>query len=445
MVHSPDAGIGKVLPSQKEALLYDDIVWLERMREEYNEYLEVLLWYLDPETASRKPDKNVNHGEFQEFFKPLSLSYFNSDRVVDFELLLAKTLSKSEARNSLIASICDIENCSERIRKMMAELPDAILAKLLITGNLKNGEKDEPLFSSIPNLIFTRDLAVTIKENLLLSIPAENARKRETLLFSQIAKFELFKNFNGELSERFIKLQNPNSSTIEGGDLMMISKNHLLIGNSIRTGMDAILQLRDELFNRKLIDKLTVIGIPKMRDFMHIDVVFTHIKKDLWVLYKNLSTSKKDIEITQFSNDKLRGSGFFNMKVIDSLEKLCEKISVEEFGARKAEFVYCAGGISPFSEREQWTDGCNLLVLEEGVAIGYDRNEKTTEEFRKKGFQIIKSSEFIEEMESGKKLKEVIKGDAIVLIPSGELSRARGGSHCMSLPLEREEVHLKSN
>jgi arginine deiminase len=104
------------------------------------------------------------------------------------------------------------------------------------------------------------------------------------------------------------------------------------------------------------------------------------------------------------------------------------------------DIILCAGGVFPYSEREQWTDACNFLAIREGVVIGYDRNLKTEEEFRKRGLNVIKSGDLIGAVESGQDADEIVQGDTLILLPSSELSRARGGTHCMSLPLLREDI-----
>jgi len=102
-------------------------------------------------------------------------------------------------------------------------------------------------------------------------------------------------------------------------------------------------------------------------------------------------------------------------------------------------FIYSGNNEFPYDAREQWTDSCNLLALREGVVLGYDRNDKTVEAFKENGFAIISAHELLEKFESGKMSPEKMK-DTLILMPSAELSRARGGFHCMSLPLFRDAL-----
>jgi len=101
------------------------------------------------------------------------------------------------------------------------------------------------------------------------------------------------------------------------------------------------------------------------------------------------------------------------------------------------EFIYSGNNKFPFGAREQWTDSCNLLALKDGVVIGYDRNDKTLEAFRSKGFRTVRAKDLLEEFEAGVSSPETIQ-NTFIMLPSAELSRARGGSHCMSLPILRD-------
>ncbi|MEI9934571.1 MAG: arginine deiminase family protein [Ferruginibacter sp.] len=242
--------------------------------------------------------------------------------------------------------------------------------------------------------------------------------------------------------------------TLEGGDVMVVSKEHLLIGVSERTSMEAAQQAIKVLFEKNVVKKITVVKIPKKRDYMHIDTIFTQVKKNVWVLLGSFSkkaikmedadpvqrildNSKKEdrIKITQFKKKDIDNPAYF-----DTLEDLLYDISKHDLKCDdKIKFIYSGNNEFPFDTREQWTDSCNLLALKEGVVLGYDRNDKTVEAFRQNGFTIIPAQEFIEKIEADKIDIEKLK-DTLILMPSAELSRARGGFHCMSMPILRDEL-----
>jgi arginine deiminase len=195
---------------------------------------------------------------------------------------------------------------------------------------------------------------------------------------------------------------------------------------------------------------------------MHIDTIFTMVKRDLWVLYapfckaaitegngqfdfrRVLNPEKKTAEEKVYAIQFTRKSKGKNFTVshqrFDFLEDLLIDISMNDFGCEKAEVMPNAGGKFPHTEREQWTDACNFLAIKEGVIIGYDRNVETTKSLKKKGFNVIKSEDFNQQMADGASINELVKGDTLITLPSAELSRARGGTHCMSMPLLRENI-----
>jgi arginine deiminase len=143
--------------------------------------------------------------------------------------------------------------------------------------------------------------------------------------------------------------------------------------------------------------------------------------------------SKDKTEIVQFRKDK-------KPKVFNCLEDLLSSISEKDLQCEdKTRFIYSGNNIFPFDSREQWTDSCNLLALKEGVVLGYDRNDKTVEAFKQSGFDVIKVNDLLQKFESGE-LDPKTLTDTLILMPSAELSRARGGFHCMSMPLLRDKV-----
>jgi arginine deiminase len=102
-------------------------------------------------------------------------------------------------------------------------------------------------------------------------------------------------------------------------------------------------------------------------------------------------------------------------------------------------FIFSGNNQFPFDAREQWTDSCNLLALREGVVLGYDRNDKTIEAFKTAGFNIVKVKDLLEALEKDETNVDALQ-DTLILMPSAELSRARGGFHCMSMPLMRDDI-----
>jgi arginine deiminase len=185
---------------------------------------------------------------------------------------------------------------------------------------------------------------------------------------------------------------------------------------------------------------------------MHIDTIFTQVKRHVWVMLGSLSALENQEEETNvvkwFSEKKAKDKtdiiqfekGRSKPRLFKSLEDLLSDISENDLqSGKKTKFIYSGNDKFPFDAREQWTDSCNLLALKEGVVLGYDRNDKTVEAFRKKGFEIVKVADLLQKFEYDEIHPHDMK-DTLILMPSSELSRARGGFHCMSMPLLRDKI-----
>src|SRR5882672_9054663 len=180
LVHSPDSGLGKVVPSKAQDWLFEDIVHLETIRrKEYDFYTKLLLYFLDPtKIKGRLADIDNTHNKFN-FYKPEHDEFFQSDKVVELQWLLGEILENHEIKLKLVASVCAIENCSYALQDQLAALDGRQLAKVFISGTINDSEM---LFPPVPNLIFTRDIGIVINDYVLLNKPAKKARTREALL-----------------------------------------------------------------------------------------------------------------------------------------------------------------------------------------------------------------------------------------------------------------------
>jgi len=461
LVHSPDSGLGKVVPSKAQDWLFEDIVHLATIRkDEYDYYTKVLLYFLDPEKIKGKLSQIDSEAENRAFYKPEHPNFYRSDKVIELQWLLADLLQNEAIKTQLVSSICAIEGCTYQTQNELLTYEPNELAKTLISGTSSNMQL---LFAPIPNFIFTRDLGITIKDHVLLNKPAKKARTREALLAKYIFfNHPLFAEFTGKIIElsdshhSFLlpKEDDERKITLEGGDIMVVSENHILVGVSERTSSEAAVKITQTLFEMGLMDKVTIVKIPKKRDYMHIDTVFTQVKRNVWVMLGNFSRKavkhedetaverileiKKEekIKILQFHRNKPEEPIAF-----ESLEDLLIDISKVDLQCKEdVQIIFSGNNEFPYSAREQWTDSCNLLALKEGVVLGYDRNDKTTEAFKNAGFTVIGVKDLLQQLEAGSLTTDQIK-DTFILMPSAELSRARGGFHCMSMPLWREPLN----
>jgi arginine deiminase len=458
LIHSPDSGLGKVVPSKAQDWLFEDIVHLDTVRKnEYDYYIKLLMYFLDPEKIKGKLNKIDDPKSKRAFFKPDDKGFHASSKVVEIQTLLADILLDAGIRKKLVASVCAIESCNYRLQEKLIDTDPVELAKILISGSLN---KEQMIFAPIPNLIFSRDIGIAINNFMLLNRPAKKARARETLLMRYIffnhPLFAGYKNNILEIPESMQHFLRPGEdhterTTLEGGDVMMVSPQHLLIGCSERTSTSGANEAIKLLFEHDVVEKVTVVKIPHKRDYMHIDTVFTQVKRNVWVLLGSLGQgespidekepiawfadkkSKDKTEIIQFRKGK-------KPKKFECIEDLLSNISEKELDSKEpTKFIYSGNNEFPYDAREQWTDSCNLLAVREGVVVGYDRNDKTVDAFKQNGFEVVKVGELIEKFEKNEIDPQQMK-DTLILMPSAELSRARGGFHCMSMPVLRDKV-----
>jgi arginine deiminase len=404
IVHRPDEGIARVSPRQAEDLLFDDIVHLPHMQEEHDIFTGVLKAFLGEEN------------------------------VLETRQLLYEALENDpESKKEMMEKISWYEELSGSQKEYLDGLPNEKLTDILITGYDKDG--DFIYFDPIPNFIFTRDIAVTVNDHVIITKANKEARFRENFLTRFIFwAHPIFRNLRDE--ERIINLNHIDKFppgrkgevvSLEGGDVMVYNKDYLLIGCSERTNAYAIRLLRDALFAKKVVKNVVQINIPFDRSYMHIDTIFTQINHNHITAFKPIIIDGLSSHVEVHRD--FGGSTFYH--------------SVHDFIMTelnpKMKFILSGDGESPYQEREQWTDGCNLVALKPGVALTYDRNPKTEEAFRDYGYNIVHARDFLKDFKAGKIDIEKIE-NTIINIPSNELSRARGGSHCMTCPIEREEV-----
>lgn len=404
IVHRPDTGISRITPKRSEELLFDDIVHLPLMQKEHDVFTTVLKLFL------------------------------GADNVFETSELLAEALKEDEeSKGEMIDMIIDYEELPSSVRKILKDMPAKNLASVLINGYYP--EEDYILFDPIPNFIFTRDIAVTVNDHLIITKAAKEARFRENFLTRFIMhSHPMFKELRPQ--NRLINLNNvdlfPPSRkaqmvSLEGGDAMIINEDYLLIGCSERTSGHGIYSLTEVLFEKGAINNVVKVNIPNDRSYMHLDTIFTQINHNHFVGFKPI------IEEGLGSNvEVMRKNGA--TAIYTSLSEFLHK---EISG--KIEFIWSGGGETPYQEREQWTDGCNLVALKPGVAVTYDRNPHTEKAFQKAGYAVLHANELIKQVNNGKLDVQKIE-KTIITLPSNELSRARGGSHCMTCPIERDKL-----
>ncbi len=404
IVHRPDIGISRVTPKRSEELLFDDIVHLPRMQEEHDIFVSILNRFLGPEN------------------------------VLETERLLVEALDQDPGdKDKLIDMVLDFEELPASYGAILRKMSSTQLTNLLITGYYE--PDDHYFFDPIPNFIFTRDIAVTINDHILITKAAKEARHRENFLtrfiigghpiFQEVREKKQVINLNN--IDEFPPSKRGENVSIEGGDVMILNKDYLLVGCSERSTTYGARALAQRLFEQQAIKNVALVQIPQDRSFMHIDTIFTQVDANDYVGFKPIIADGLGSHVTVLRSDG--GEAIY--------------YSVKEFLLRevnpKTKLIFSGKGETPYQEREQWTDGCNLVALKPGVALTYDRNPVTEEAFEEAGYRIMFAPDLLRAFDDGIIRPEEVE-KTIITLPSTELSRARGGSHCMTCPIERSST-----
>jgi arginine deiminase len=406
LVHLPGREIDLMVPPMMAQLLFDDILYGQVAREE--------------------------HRRFQQLLR------FVAEEIVELQDLLEEVFEDEEVKGAIVRDLARRNRLGRRIVKRLLEYPPAELADILISGIPSDSEEGElPKFDlfPVPNLFFMRDPQVVIGNRVVISGMATQARRRESLLSKYV--FEHHKRFRGPnvfwtdlmegAQERPVRRKAP---TLEGGDILVASRDVLLIGMTERTNKGGVDRVIDALRESgSPIRTVIIVEMPKARSFMHLDTVFTFTSRNECLIYPPVILPGGSQAAKVFRVDLTR-------RKVDYKEQKSLLGALKRLGF-DLDPIYCGGRKAVDQQREQWTDGANAFALAPGIILMYERNVRTAEELAAHGYHILYEDDLLlgrVELETWTDKKYALQ------IPGHELSRARGGPRCMTMPLEREDI-----
>jgi arginine deiminase len=379
MLHRPGPELARLTPRNNDSLLFDGIPWVARAQEEHDAF------------AAALRERGVE--------------------VLYLGELLAETLAVPDARDELTAGVLADRRLGDTLRdsvaRYLADQDPERLAGVLMSGlaheELKPGpgglvyemmDRHDFVIDPLPNLLFTRDSSVWVRDRVAVTSLAMPARSRETTLTRAIYRYHpRFAGVN--------LLYDPELEHLEGGDVLLLAPDVLAIGVGERTTPAGAERLARRVFAAGLARTILAVPIAQERATMHLDTVCTMVDVDAVVMYPNIADSLRAFTVTADADGEPRASG----------PRPFLAAAAEAMGIDRLRIIDT--GLDPVTaEREQWDDGNNTLAIAPRLCVAYERNVETNAQLERAGIEVVR-------------------------ISGSELGSGRGGPRCMSCPIER--------
>jgi arginine deiminase len=382
MLHRPGPELKRLTPRNNDRLLFDGIPWVSRAQEEHDAF------------AAALRERGVE--------------------VLYLTDLLVETLASEDARHGAITTALASLHLGDTMRTWLGPmLHDASPEELAthLTAGIRNDEvrggfglvtsllpSDDFLIDPLPNLLFTRDSSVWIRDHVTITSLAMPARSRETqlteLIYSAHPRFAGTPRLHGWRHEH-----------VEGGDVLLLAPGVLAIGVGERTTPAGAEQLARQVFAAGLAHTVLAVPIAQERATMHLDTVCTMVDVDKVVMYPNVADTLEAYAVTRVADT----GDEIVLRVADS-----EHFLVAAAKAMQIDTLHQIDtGLDPVTaEREQWDDGNNTLAVAPRIAVAYERNDETNDRLERAGIEVVR-------------------------IAGSELGSGRGGPRCMSCPVVR--------
>lgn len=391
LLQRPGDEMLNLTPNSLSRLLYDDIPYLKVAQQEHDALANALR----------------AEGVEVVYLTDLTAEALDAGGATVRKQFIQQYIAEAGITSPKVAKHCyDLLNSykdnRDMIAKCMAGIDISELKQLgKISGFYATRDIGRMIMDPIPNISFPRDPFATVGHGVTLHRMWSVTRCREAIFGEYIFKYHPF------YDDVKLYYDRTEPYSIEGGDIQVLSKEVIAIGISQRTEPDAISTFAKNLFKDKnnTFKYILAIDIPDERSFMHLDTVMTRVDVNKFAVQDAIMDISTIYEITDGGRGEVE-----IVEIHQNLKKVLEKY----LHVANVELIKCGNGNRIAAEREQWSDGVNFICVRPGVVIGYDRNFVTNEAMRKHGIKVIE-------------------------IPGSELSRARGGTHCMTMALVREE------